>query len=269
MRVLVIGQSKSGTTALLWSAARALGSTETVFEPTDLNSLDLAAPDIVVKRLIDDYRWSESPILNDFDVTLLIYRDPRDRFVSWLLYDLYGRAAALDDAKVRTWLDLLRRKESKPKTVGMTELNHRYWQLTGINLLHALGKTNEALVGFMLRHGPQVVSVRYEDFIRGDVATVSAALGLGDMGDRTVVGPESRVARTKASGSWRHWFTPSDVAVFEPFCAPIMERFGYVPEWELARKQRIPAVEASEYVSHLVEVRRSEHAEAAATESMS
>lgn len=258
MKVLVVGQSKTGTTALLAAISRSIGVEATHFEPSSLLDVDASGDNIIVKRLLDTFRWTEPPAFDLFDTRFLIYRDPRDRYISWLLYDMYGRDAMLDDERYGSWLELLAKKQRRPRSVSVTALTYRYWELTGVNLLHALGKTNEILVGLLRSHGELFTLVRYEDFVSGDTSAIEKALGLPVASTATVTGPESRVARTKGFGSWQRWFTPADLEVFRPFCSPILDELGYSDDWTLPRRPTITEAESTTYLESLRSFRRNE-----------
>ena len=270
MNVIVIGQPKSGTTALhacvLASLEDAEGPHRSEFEPSDLRTLDLSSRRIVAKKLTDLFGAHERPELADFDRSMLIHRDPRDRLVSWLLYDIYGRDELFDDHAFDRWIGFIQAKEQSPADVDLTDLLFHYWELTGINMLYAFGRSNDRLVDFMVACGSQVQTVAYEAFVHGDVGVIQDALGV-DVVVPDLTGPESRVARTKSSGGWRHWVTDRDVAILRPFCADIFGLFGYDDEWETSPTPVIDPATTSTYVRSLRQRRLEERACGGTTDS--
>ena len=68
VRVLILGEGKSGTTALLRSVASALGDPSELFEPAVLQPEDLEADPLVVKKLLLSWRNKEARLAERFDV---------------------------------------------------------------------------------------------------------------------------------------------------------------------------------------------------------
>ena len=120
MRVLILGEGKSGTTALLRSVATAIGNPSELFELELLKPADLGPDPLVVKKLLLSWRNKEAQLAERFDKRLFISRDPRDRLISHLLYDAYNAAPSLDSSQRSQWIDALAAKSTDPDNVGLS-----------------------------------------------------------------------------------------------------------------------------------------------------
>ncbi len=251
MKVLILGQAKSGTTALHRSVSDALDDPSEVFEPTSLLDVDMASSSLVVKHLFEPFTLDQTAAFDGYDKRLLLVRDPRDRLISWLLYDLFSRDAADDAVAVERFVAALRKKEAKPGGMSVMKLLHTYWTVTGVDILTTFTVSNRRLTDFYRRYGDQFALVRYESMVAGDMAETSAYLGV-DLAPANVTGNEARVVRSRASGEWRQWFVRQDLFVFQPMCVPVLQLFGYEIDWDLPDERRIEPSKASEYVEGLV-----------------
>lgn len=252
VRVLVFGQPKSGTTALMRSVSEALPDSVEVFEPDDLTTVDLTPDHLVVKKLFGPHDREEGAVYDAFDHRLFIVRDPRDRFISSLLYDVHGRAEAENPQALEAFLKLLEAKEVEPLSVGLLELHHAYWRFSGVDLFSAAARAAQRMRAFWRKQGTHWTFVRYEDFVAGQTTELAARLGVSALGQPIVDGELARVARTRGHGDWRNWLTPADMFVFEPFATPILEEFEYANDWTLAESPTIDRAHASDYVRKLI-----------------
>lgn len=253
MRVLVLGHAKSGTTALHRSVCDALGVTPDPewFEPEDLAELDLGGRDVVVKKLIGNLGLREEATFDAFDKRLMIVRDPRDRLISWLLYDIYGRPGAAAGARFQNFLEVLRAKEGDPASITVQRLTHTYWSVTGIDVLSFLVRSSDQLRRFWNRRSDQFELVRYENLVEGELHGAARYLGVSSLEQADVSADYGRVVRTKGSGDWRHWFTARDLQWLRPMTTDLLHQFGYTVDWELATDPYIDPAVASQYVERL------------------
>ncbi len=252
MRVLVFGQPKSGTTALMRSVSEAIGDATEVLEPDNLNEVDLRPDPLVVKKLFGPHDRDESAAYPAFDARLFIVRDPRDRFISSLLYDAHGRRDSVSEADLAPFLELLQAKEANPSSVSVVALHHAYWKVTGIDLLSNTLRSTQRLRTFWRNKGNEWTLVRYEDFVSGNNRDIATLVGAVELAQPQITGELARVARTRDKGDWRHWFTSQDVPVFEPFAAGFLDDFGYDDSWELSTEPTIDPATASGYVRQLI-----------------
>ncbi|MDH3707223.1 MAG: sulfotransferase [Acidimicrobiia bacterium] len=254
MRVLILGEAKSGTTLLHRAVCDALGTTPDleVFEPEDLTDVDLTPPDLVVKKLLGNLAGHEKDAFERFDKRVLLVRDPRDRMVSSLLYDIHGSAAELEPDKIDAYVDLLRRKEQDPGGVPFLRLTHAYWRLTGKDMLSALARSTQRVNDVLGRFADQFHVIQYEDLVRGETDELARHLGL-ELDEVSDVGPElQRVVRTKGSGDWQHWFTDKDLLWLRPMVSSTLRRLDYPRDWVLADEPVIDPEHCSRYVERLV-----------------
>lgn len=252
MRILIVGEGKSGTTALLRSVEAALDSPAESFEPVDLGALDLSADTLVVKKLLTNWTDDEGVHLARFDRIVLIVRDPRDRLISHMLYDAYNRARELRQDQRDRWLRILEHKIRPAPNIPVVKLLDVWWQMTGADLLGTHMRTMQRINAFYVQYRDQVHLTHYEDYVGGDFDRLSAYLGL-PLEPGTVRAAERRVSRRRGHGDWRHWFNRTDVTVFRPITAKWLKRFGYDPaDWDLASDPEIDAETSLEYVRSLL-----------------
>ena len=255
MRTLIIGEGKSGTTALLRSVSAAMGTPVEVFEPADLGEIDLGPEDLVVKKLLGSWSATEVDLLDRFDRVVLIVRDPRDRLISHMLYDAYNRATHLDEHQRERWLGALERKSKAPLKLPLVRMMDIWWQMTRANLLHVYMRSLQRTAEFGRLHAERVHIIKYEDLVDGRFGALSEHLGLA-VGAAEVRTSEQRVKRSGGYGDWRHWFTPVDVNVFRPISYKWLRRYEYPHrDWALAETATIEPGPTVDYVRRLLDSR--------------
>jgi hypothetical protein len=256
MRCLIVGQAKSGTTALLYAVAQAIGNPAIYFEERIAALADLPS-DAAVKIIFEhENAVALAGISHLFDRKILLTRDCRDTAVSSLLYVISGKPDLLkDDTLISSFLSLLLKKQQHPATVSIGEilalLNETLHSFFGRLTQRAL-----ELGRFYQRDPDQWFLLPYEKLVAGDLQGLSAYLGAEIGMDYTIDTAYARVARTKGSGDWQHWFTPSDVANIASLCAPALSQLGYRPQWSLPSEQVIQPAHSWQYVYKLVTERR-------------
>lgn len=224
-----------------------------VLEPENLNDVDLSPDPLVVKKLFGPHDREESSSYQEFDYRLFIVRDPRDRIISSLLYDVYGRSAVKDAEAMQPFLDLLEAKEQDPRSVSLLVLHHVYWKLTGIDLLSNAVRSTQRARSFWRNQGSDWTLVHYEDFVTGNTAELAKQLGVDALAQPEITGDLARVSRSRDSGSWRHWLTPADQLVLEPATHNFLDEFGYAIDWKLDPDPVVDKAEASDYVRSLLD----------------
>jgi hypothetical protein len=259
VRVLIVGQPKSGTTALMTAVTDALQSASeqvsTLFEPDDLLSQDLDVRPLVAKKLLAALGPDEHAAFYAFDKRVLLLRDPRDRLISVMLYDIYGRPEALSDG-VERWIEALHRKEQAPSSVGVLELLYTYWELTNVNLLQWFADTLKRELRFFNTRADKFHVMSYEDLVTGNIAALCDYLGFEIEASPEVSGPEARVTRSRAAGEWRQWVLPSDLLVLRPLMQQTMMRLGFTDvSWAVDSEPALDPALGSEYVAGLVQRR--------------
>jgi len=257
MRVVVAGLGKSGTTAVLYAIKSAMpDGTQVLFEPRSYVPLD--SPNVAAKVLLHPKVAMDYAFYRQFDRIVLLVRDPRDIQVSRVLYRAYGaRALHADPGKLREYVDLLRAKESQPRSVSLTRINTLFVSQGG-SALHSPVGVARMLEQAMAFHDAfsQSFVFRYEDMVAGRFDTLAQYLLLPVDAMRPEV-PDAygRVVRSRRAGNWRDWFCPEDVELFRPVLSPYMSRYGYDDDWRLNPDPTIRPEECSEYVLRIVRER--------------
>lgn len=264
--ILVSGLGKTGTSGVYTSIKTALGaagfSARTFFEPTRVETLHECfrqAPDVPVlaKLILQELQRQDLPP-QAFERRVMTVRDPRDTAISGLLFRPLITAVTrrLTDAELERFLDALRRKEQDPSSVSVVELYRLSAQL-GMGsrprrlMVDILGRQQELIEG----GGFHVV--RYEDFVAGRLGALSEYLGL-DVQNVSTQGSRvsGHISRSEGSGSFRDWFTASDLAFFNKQWGPVLDKLGYPRKVELTESPVIDPLVSSEYVRRNFHMRR-------------
>ncbi len=255
MKIAILGMGKSGTTAL-YAALKAAMPPETVcmFEPRTLRELAYLHGEaktwgltkiILAKRVDCGYRPP------DFDRNVVIIRDPRDVMVSSYLFRFNRLKLIHRDEKVRPLLEILRRKETDPRSVSFVTLLGAFGASEATKTRRRVVKMNDEVARFA-GTTPGSFVYRYEDMTAHVYGEIDAYLGFSIKKPEGLSGWIGRVSRKGESGDWKNWFTEEDVAFFRPLIDPILERFGFDRAWDLADPPRIEPGHCSGYVLRLM-----------------
>ncbi len=257
-RILVLGQAKTGTTGLFYAIKRALPSDAAGYFETPADKLDLSPPHLVAKLLCGPGANPPLDLIRRFDKAVALTRDPRDRLISLFLF----RSTRLDHLRTRAdreaFVALLREKEADPAALGFAEMLRRARTLGCPDYLVVMRQHASDYAAFLASLGGSAYRQTYESMVRGDIAGLSAWLGLPlePLGD-----PDQQfrhVARTRGSGGWRRWFTPADVEELASGMTPCLADLGYpADDWALDPGP-LPASTGSDYVRRLFAVRDGE-----------
>jgi hypothetical protein len=106
------------------------------------------------------------------------------------------------------------------------------------------------------KNAPPHHILRYEDMVAGHLQPLEKYLGCRLQQPFAVHKKVDRVARTRSSGSWQHWFTQEDEAVLAPLFAGYINAYKYAPAWTLAPEPNISAEHSTDYVRRIVNQRR-------------
>ena len=255
MRVLIVGEGKSGTTALLRSVSSAIGDPTEIFEPQQMTAEDLQPSSLVVKKLLLNWKANENELIDRFDKRIFIVRDPRDRIVSHMLYDAYNKADVLDAEQREKWLSVLGRKTRNPSGMPVVRLINSWWRLTRSDLLSHYVRSLDRSTGFNRRVGKQFFTLSYEDYVDQKFDAVNDYLGF-ELAPGVVKESESRVARSSTHGEWRRWFTDLDVEVFRPMSHGWLRQHGYDhTDSDLRPDESLDPATTVDYVQSLFERR--------------
>lgn len=258
MRYLILGQGKSGTTALYEAVCQGVEEpVYSLFEPKTLSAGDVekAPGSVVVKALIEHWPDEEMELVRAFDRRVFMCRDPRDVMVSRLLYRVRDMSFVDDAQELETFLSALRAKERDPDGVSMTYLFELLSDLSGSqNQLVFLEKVHHKAMALWNQYRDMFKLLPYERFVEGSTTDVSAYLGFDVSADVRVRKRYRRVERTRASGDWKNWLTDKDRVKALDLFGPYMDCFGY-HDWAQSETKCIAPAVSSEYVESIVRER--------------
>lgn len=232
MHYLISGLAKSGTTRLFSQLKEALdspsASVPTFFEPDTDPALEsiLSERESTLTKVLIGRVTKDNALIESFDKHVLIYRDPRDQFLSMLLYLFYDFQLNGDTHSYATAREALRAKVETPATVSTIELYNTLAGLVGrgpiavFKRLHAIQREYEhRFTPFMLR---------YEDLLQGkSLPSLSAYTELRLEGDAEVPEEYTRVARSRGYGEWRSWLNHDDLSFIDREWGDTIQYLGY------------------------------------------
>jgi hypothetical protein len=270
---LVIGLAKTGTTAVAMTLRNTLRIEGFCMEPKETAAIAAEAqPRLVIKILFD--HWVERPDqLSKFIAdsqqsggltTIAIVRDPRDEAISrlhYLAYNYFSSHASTEQDHA-AWLEVFRRKEEAPQSLGLLEMEKELKARFGAGFLpgRRLYEPYAAFVDALIcADRPNTYLLRYEDFI--DQSIPEGPLRTLLSGSRDVGPWLRRVHRTGSRGDWQGFLTDQDLAVINKLCEPMLARFGYPLQRQTTSGDRAEAPlsrsTGSDYVDNLIrEARR-------------
>jgi len=263
MKVMILGTGKSGTTAMVYKVAGGL---------PDCRAFSGGKPG----KYIGDYEnavykhtyhegkgktfeaYREHLATHDYDRKIWMARDPRDVAVSRMLYR-WHKGTLGSRKQYEAHLDVVRRKEKNPLSVSFSEIcrytGYEGWPADKTALVEEERDRYLKMSDFVRSLGDDWYLFKYEDMVAGSYGALNAYLGFEVTGDAEVPSGtgKAKVIRKKATGDWRHWFTPEDVELLKPSYRPYMEAVGYdLGDWELEPDPVIEPQFSSEYMQGLV-----------------
>lgn len=251
MNFLIAGLAKSGTTMLFSRIQRALDPFSPVFfEPERRDELLAILQrgtqgDTLTKVLVGRV-MPDNDVIANFDKQVLIYRDPRDQFVSMLLYLFYDFQLNGDQAGYDACFSVLQEKQKEPSAVSAIALYNQLASAVGRAPVAVFNNLHRVQQEYLAAFTPH--QARYEDLLDGKWAALESYLGLELGGDAQVPTEYSRVVRSKGYGDWRNWLNEEDNAYVTTHWGASIEALGY----ELSRpneQQVISSATTLEYVS--------------------
>ena len=234
MNYLIAGLAKSGTTMLFSRIRSALSGPDTAyyFEPDAEEEIaaildNTQAHNTLTKVLIGRVTSATARIA-EFDRNIMIYRDPRDQFVSMLLYLFYDFQISGDQAGYDKCHAALERKVSDPEAVSCIDLWNTVSATVGRAPFNVFNNLHREQRAYCEAFSP--CRARYEHLLDNDWRDLENYLGLALSGDDTRVPDElKRVARSKGYGDWRLWLTQSDIATTNEQWADNLAWLEYEP----------------------------------------
>lgn len=239
MHYLISGIAKSGTTRLFSQLKAALESQgavpQTFFEPFTDEELTqvLASPaPTLTKVLVGRVSAANDPVA-EFQRHVLIYRDPRDQFISMLLYLFYDFQLNKDAAGYERARDALARKLDAPEHVSSIELYRQIAEGAGRAPIGVFSRLHSVQRDYAARFDPYMLC--YEDLVEGSaVPDLERYLGMALQADAEVPSEYARVARSRGYGDWRKWFNDEDLAFANREWGGTIDALGYQQETRAA-----------------------------------
>lgn len=257
MKIVILGLAKTGTTGLFYKIKNSLGAdTLCFFEPQKIEIDKLGnTKNVLVKELL----WSKDrnySIYPSFDKKILIVRDPRDYFISSLIYSSFFHGSFISKEVLSRVFSIIQQKENNSDLVSFMNLVEELKQSVS-NKPDRLIMWKDQINRFMNFHRDHqdFFVFKYEDLVKQDFVKLEEYLGLKLSGSSDVDVSLSRVVRSKKSNNWKSWFTTQDVSYFQNYVKEFMMTYSYFCDWELNNDRSIPKAEASEYIIKLLKER--------------
>jgi hypothetical protein len=276
--ILVLGLSKTGTTAISQAIWRSLGSRHRLLqEPTTFGQpggesvqwhgqqcagKGVLAKCLVFPELAEDAWEQVAAVADHYRYKVWIDRDPRDRLISNTFYGWYrGHGRRIPSRSRRQFweqqfqrtLAQVERKERDPAAVNFTDFLSGWWEPGYLQRFGA--KQRDLYERVCAARQAQLAGwfvVRYEDFIDGELGDLSTYLGAAIDHRVTVKLRQKRVARTRGYGGWRDWFTAEDVQRLQPVYREYLAQAGYdAQDWALNHPAALDASVGSRYMKKI------------------
>jgi len=262
MNILILGHGKSGTTIFVFKVAAGLPNCQAFaggFPVKDLGDYENA----VYKYTYNERKGRTLDLFDDyakeinFDRKIWVARDPRDVAVSEMLYRWHnGHRGARK--QYRAHLDMVQKKEADPKSVPFHEIcrytSHGDWPMTTDEVIEKMRSRYQTTHDFVKSLGSEWFIFKYEDMISKNLDALHNYLGFEIDDDAQIPSTtkKTKVARKKASGDWRHWYTEEDVELFKPALLSYMKLIGYdCNDWTLSSNPEIEPRFSSLYMKGL------------------
>jgi hypothetical protein len=250
---LVVGMNKTGTTIVASVIKDSIAGAHLYVEPGTVAFFEKCGKSTfprVVKILYE--HWMQRPLLltgivrgeSGFrpDRSVAVVRDPRDALISALMYSVFELVAAgAGREQVGAWVEIIREKEASPEKHSLIDV------MANLNRIFNVSYSVDWFFANFVNYSAWIADnkeyfhvLKYEDFVAGNTAALSAYLGT-ELSISREVDPElRRVARTKRSGDWRRMMLPEDVAYWRGRFGGALERHGY-HDWEIDPERSDPA----------------------------
>jgi hypothetical protein len=263
MKIFILGHGKSGTTVFLYKVAGGLPDCQ-AFAGGDpgkhLGNYQNAVYKHTYKerkgRSFENYLNHVSEV--GYDRMIWMARDPRDVAISEMLYR-WHKGYRGQKKQYQAYLELIQRKEQNPASVPFHEIC-RYigqdnWPMTTEEVLDREIFRYQRMHDFVKNLTSEWLVFRYEDMIDKNVGALNNYLGFEIKDDAEIpqTTKKSKVARKKAYGDWRQWFTEEDVELYKPVYSPYMDTIGCdINDWALTPEPVISPEFSSLYVKGLI-----------------
>lgn len=256
MRCLIVGQAKSGTTALYFLIARAIGVPTGYFEDR-IETIPPLPSDAVAKVILEHETGEAVRSLADrFDRRIALVRDPRDVLISSLLYFYCTNQKLLgDDQFISGFVNKVLEKQKSPNSLSLKEIIS-FVQVSDPTFFDRYFDHLSKYADFLENIDNKWFVFRYEDFVAGRLNELSQHMGLPLDGKIEIAPEYAGVARTRAAGDWRNWLSQTDIEWLKPRLDPLLVRLGYVSDWDLPAEPVIAPEHSWSYLVRAIQRRR-------------
>jgi tetratricopeptide (TPR) repeat protein len=227
MKILLLGASKTGTTAITYAIHEALSDHEVIFEPASLEQINSSIPKFIAKYLNVRDLPGIKKYQDKFDKKILIVRHPLDRLISLLLYTPYNTIGFSNDSVALKYLELLKQKTNQPDSQSVLEIIDFLNQINGRNIINGFKRQYQDMIK-LTSSDLDFFVLKYEDFIDSNLQALSEYLNI-KMNQAEVEVPQQyqRVNRTKGYDDWKNWLTLSDLKQLQRDFSEICETLQY------------------------------------------
>jgi hypothetical protein len=263
-RIAVMGQYKTGTTALFFKIKNSMPTPpRTLFEAARfVPQSEDARTGVLAKVMVQPGSIPQAvdyASFIDFERKIYITRDPRDRFVSDVLFAIQQNAEIYQNEKLFDRLiRLLEEKERNPSKVSLLTICSLMAEGTPDRSPECrreiIADLHQFLFSFEATLTKHLV-VKYEEFVENRLGPIEEYLRLQLQAPPEVERHYPHVPRTCSSGDWRHWYLAEDVAFFKDAMQSYIERYGYSRSWDTESARFIAPAHCSEYVKRTVSLR--------------
>ena len=263
MNILILGHGKSGTTIFVFKVAAGLPNCQAFSGGDPVKSLR-NCENAVYKHTYNVRKDRNFNLFDNyskeirFDRKIWMARDPRDVAVSEMLYR-WHKGHKGSKKQYQEHLALVQKKEMDPKSIPFHAVcrysSHGDWPITTDEVIEKLRSRYQTTRDFVKSLGSEWFIFRYEDMIAKNYDTLHEYLGFEINDDAQIPSTtkKKKVARKKATGDWRHWFTEEDVELFKPALSSYMKLIGYdCKDWNLCPNPEIEPRFSSQYMEGLV-----------------
>ncbi len=264
MNILVVGKPKTGTTVVSKNIQNSMPNASYYLEPSD-EKFYLSYPAAngnklnVVKVLYEPYTKGllQKVINNDFpfkfDKFIFIIRDPRDEFISSLMYWIFNHIKTvkeLDLSHIKEWKELVKQKEINPSSISAIQLNEKAAEICNQNCLQSKILFFKDYYNFLQKQSTNNFILRYEDFIQYNIGSLERYLGFPLLGSRDV-GHLKRTHRSGDYNNWKTFFTDQDIEFFRQHLEKEMANVGYT-DFGLSPVNKLNEQHFSIYLNNLI-----------------
>ena len=263
MKIFILGHGKSGTTVFLYKVAGGLENCE-AFAGGDPGKHLGVYENAVYKHTFKERkgRTFESYLEHvrevDYDRKIWVARDPRDIAISEMLYR-WHKGHRGQNKQYLAHLEIVQKKEQNPAAVPFhvicSYIGQNNWPMTADEVMDREKARYRHMHDFVKSLEADWFVFKYEDMIDKNFAPLNQYLGfqVKDEAEIPKTTKKSKVARKKAYGDWREWFTEEDVEFYRPVYSPYMDLVGYDSnDWTLSSKPAINPEFSSQYIKNMV-----------------